>query len=240
MLIVEDLSVRYGEVQAVRGATLQVDEGEIVALIGPNGAGKTSLLSSIVGLVPPATGRIVFKGEQLAGRRTETIVAAGIGLVPEHRRLFPDLTVRENLLVGASTRRDRAAVADDIERLSERFPIIAQRMNQLAGLMSGGEAQQIAVARALMSRPQLVLLDEPSLGLAPIIVEEVFDLLAQLRDAGHTMLLVEQNAFQALELADRVYVMTGGEVTGGQAVGEMPDEQELIASYLGAAPTRSH
>ncbi len=234
MLTVEELTVRYGEVEAVRGANMGIDEGEIVALIGPNGAGKTSLLTAIVGLVPPAGGRISFEGQELTGRRTEEIVARGIGLVPEHRRLFADLSVRENLLLGAATRRDRRSIGMDIDAFAERFPIIGRRMNQPAGLLSGGEAQQVAIARALMSRPRLLLLDEPSLGLAPILVEEVFELLDRLRGDGHTMLVVEQNAYQALELASRVYVMSGGNLSGGDPIGEVPDEHELLQAYLGA------
>jgi branched-chain amino acid transport system ATP-binding protein len=236
MLLVEELTVRYGAIEAVRSASLRIDEGEIVALIGPNGAGKTTFLSAIVGLVETAGGRVALDGDDITGLRTEAIVRGGVGLVPEHRRLFADLTVRENLQLGAATRRDRAGIAQDIERMCARFSILGSRMDQQAGLMSGGEAQQLAIARALISRPRLLLLDEPSLGLAPIIVDEVFALLAELRAEGHTMLLVEQNAYQALELADRMYVMRSGELAGGEPVDGAPDEEALLEAYLGSAP----
>jgi branched-chain amino acid transport system ATP-binding protein len=232
MLSVENLTVRYGAIEAVRGISLRVDEGETVALVGPNGAGKTSVLNAIVSLVPAASGRIVFAGLDLTRKRTETIVRQGIALVPEHRRLFRNLTVRENLELGATVVGDGQ---DAKARLLERFPILAARIDQLAGYLSGGEAQQLAIARALVARPKLLLLDEPSLGLAPLIVEEVFRLIAELREQGMTILLVEQNAYVALEVADRAYVLRSGEIETERPARELLDEDALLRAYLGAA-----
>jgi branched-chain amino acid transport system ATP-binding protein len=230
LLAVDGLTVRYGAVEAVRSATLHVEQGETVALIGPNGAGKTTFLSAVVGLLPTAAGSVAFDGREITGMRTESIVRLGIGLVPEHRRLFRNLTVRENLDIAASARNGDA---EDRERLLERFPILRERSGQLAGYLSGGEAQQLAIARALVARPRLLLLDEPSLGLAPLIVDEVFELIAELREQGTTILLVEQNAYKALEVADRAYVMRTGELEGGGPAEGLLDEQELLRAYLG-------
>jgi branched-chain amino acid transport system ATP-binding protein len=232
MLSVESLTVRYGAVQAVRSVSLRVDEGETVALIGPNGAGKTSILNAIVGLVPAASGRITFAGDDLTGDRTESIVRRGIALVPEHRRLFRNLTVGENLELGATAGRGDGELR---ERLLGRFPILAARIDQQAGYLSGGEAQQLAIARALMAQPKLLLLDEPSLGLAPVLVEEVFRLVAELREQGMTILLVEQNAYMALDVADRAYVMRTGELEAERAASDLLDEDALLRTYLGAA-----
>jgi branched-chain amino acid transport system ATP-binding protein len=231
MLSVENLTVRYGAVEAVRAVSLRVGEGETVALVGPNGAGKTSVLSAIVGLVPAASGRIGFGGRELTGLRTEAIVRHGIALVPEHRRLFRNLTVRENLQLGATV---SGGDGDLREQLLGRFPILAQRIDQQAGYLSGGEAQQLAIARALISRPKLLLLDEPSLGLAPRLVEEVFRLVAELGEQGMTILLVEQNAYMALEVADRAYVMRTGELEAERVASELLDEDALLRTYLGA------
>jgi branched-chain amino acid transport system ATP-binding protein len=234
VLSVENLTVRYGAVEAVRAVSLRVDEGETVALVGPNGAGKTSVLNAIVGLAPTAGGRIVFRGQDITRMRTESIVRHGMALVPEHRRLFRNLTVRENLDLGATVAGDDRG--DDVRaRLLERFPILADRLDQQAGYLSGGEAQQLAIARALSARPKLLLLDEPSLGLAPLLVEEVFRLIAELREQGVTILLVEQNAYMALEVADRAYVMRTGELETEQAASELLDEDALLRAYLGAA-----
>lgn len=232
MLNVDRVRVRYGAIEAVRGATLEVGEGEVVALVGPNGAGKTSLLSAIVGLVPPVVGRIDFEGRDLTRMRTEDIVASGVGVVPEHRRLFADLTVRENLLLGASSRRDRSGIANDLAMVHDLFTVLKDRSEQRAGYLSGGEAQQVAIARALMGRPRLLLLDEPSLGLAPIVVDRVFEMLQRLKDDGLTMLLVEQNAFKALELADRAYVLRSGEISEGRPAREVAEDQDLVSAYL--------
>ena len=233
MLIVEDLSVRYGAVQAVSSASLRVDEGEIVSLIGSNGAGKTTLMSTIMGLVTPTSGHISFKGRQITNMATEAIVSSGISLVPERRRIFSPLTVRENLQLGAAVHRRSRDGANVLEELLEMFPILAERANQPAGYLSGGEAQQLAIARALMSRPQLLLLDEPSLGLAPQLVAAVFELIGTLRERGTTVLLVEQNAFQALEIADRAYVLRLGRIETERPAHELLDERQLLESYLG-------
>ena len=230
LLAVDGLTVRYGPVEAVRSATLHVEQGETVALIGPNGAGKTTFLSAVVGLLSPTTGSVAFDGREITGMRTESIVRLGIGLVPEHRRLFRNLTVRENLEIAAP---GGDGEEEDRERLLERFPILRERSDQLAGYLSGGEAQQLAVARALVARPRLLLLDEPSLGLAPLIVDEVFRLIGELREQGTTILLVEQNAYHALEVADRAYVMRTGELEGGGPADALLDEQELLRAYLG-------
>lgn len=236
MLTVDDVHVRYGAIEAVRGATLQVDEGEIVTLIGPNGAGKTSLINAVAGLVPAAAGRIVFEGRDVSRMQTEDIIAGGVGVVPEHRRLFGDLTVRENLLLGASSRRERPSAAD-LDRIYDHFPILKERSSQHAGYLSGGEAQQLALGRALMGKPRLLLLDEPSLGLAPIIVDRVFEMLRALRmEEGLTMLLVEQNAFKALELADRAYILSSGEISESRDAREVAAQDDLVSAYL-AAPT---
>jgi branched-chain amino acid transport system ATP-binding protein len=232
LLAVDGLTVRYGAVEAVRDATLHVERGETVAIIGPNGAGKTTFLSAVVGLLSPSAGSVTFDGKDITGMRTESIVRLGIGLVPEHRRLFRNLTVRENLEIAAS---GRDGEAEDRERLLERFPILRERSDQLAGYLSGGEAQQLAVARALVARPRLLLLDEPSLGLAPLVVDEVFALIAELHEQGTTILLVEQNAYKALDVADRAYVMRTGELEGGGAAGALLDEQGLLRAYLGGA-----
>lgn len=235
LLSVEDLVVRYGAVQALSGVSLRVDEGEIVSLIGSNGAGKTTLMSTVMGLMSPAGGSVRFDGDDITGHPTESIVASGISLVPERRRLFAPLTVRENLQLGAAVHRRSGPQDGLLEELLEMFPILAGRTNQPAGFLSGGEAQQLAIARALMSRPRLLLLDEPSLGLAPQLVSSVFELIRTLRDRGTTILLVEQNAFQALDVADRAYVLRIGRIEAERPARELLDERQLLESYLGKA-----
>jgi len=215
----------------VRGISLHVDEGELVGLIGPNGAGKTTTLSSIVGVVPVASGSITFEGRPLAGTSPEAIVRGGIALVPEGRRIFGRLTVEENLRLGATGRSD-ADVGRDAAEMMERFPILERYRSSPAGKLSGGEQQQLAIARALMSRPRLLLMDEPSLGLAPLMVNRVFELIAELRSEGMTTLLVEQNARRTLKGADRTYVLQNGtlqfETTAGQA-----DVEHVEQHYFG-------
>lgn len=237
MLAVEGLTVRYGAVEAVRSVSLRVDEGEIIALIGPNGAGKTTTLSAIMGLVRASEGHITFEGSDITHLPTEAIVARGISLVPERRRLFAHLTVRENLQLGATVHRRRARADGLLEDLLELFPVLAERMEQQAGFLSGGEAQQLAIARALMSRPRLLLLDEPSLGLAPKLVTAVFQLIRDLHARGTTVLLVEQNAFQALEIAQRAYVLRTGQIEIERTASELLDERLLLDSYLGTVPS---
>jgi branched-chain amino acid transport system ATP-binding protein len=233
MLRVDDLRVHYGRITALRGVSFHVDEGEVVGMIGPNGAGKTTTLSTIVGFVAPAGGTITFEGRSIAGDAPERIVRRGITLVPEGRRIFSTLTVEENLLMGATIRRREAG--PDVERLLERFPILRTYFRQAAGKLSGGEQQQLAIARALLSRPKLLLLDEPSLGLSPLMVDLVFEVLDGLRQEGVTILLVEQNARRTLEFADRTYVLRNGgiELEGTRASLRELEKGEMEAAFLG-------
>lgn len=232
MLKVEDIHVYYGEVHAVKGLSFTVEEGEILTLIGANGAGKSSTIKAIVGLTPVRRGRIVLDGQLLSGRSPQQIVTLGVGYVPEGRRVFPYMTVEDNLLVGAYTRRD-PDIHKDLAAIYDRFENLARRRHALAGTLSGGEQQMLAIGRALMSRPRLLLLDEPSLGLAPTMVEAVFDLIRQLNEAGTTILLVEQNARGALTLAHRgVLLETGQAVLAGSAADLLHDPR-VHAVYMG-------
>jgi branched-chain amino acid transport system ATP-binding protein len=235
LLQVQGLTARYGPIVAVREAELRVEEGEIVALLGANGAGKTSTLGAIVGLVPSREGRVELDGEDVSRLPTEALVRQGVGLVPEGRRLFSRLTVAENLAIGAATRaRRRQEVARDLARLLELFPVLAERLGQPAGLLSGGEQQQLAIARALMARPRLLLLDEPTLGLAPKLVRLLFELIAHLRDEeGVTVLLVEQNVHQALETCDRAYLIRSGRIEGEGTPAELRRTTGVEQAYLG-------
>ncbi len=234
MLEVRDLEIRYGSVVAVDGISLDVKEGEIVCLIGPNGVGKTTTLLSIAGLVRPASGKIKFFERHLLHLRPEKIVRLGISLVPEGRWILGEMTVHENLLMGAYSRKaDWATIAGDIERVCETFPILRQRSRQLAGTLSGGEQQMLAIARALMARPRLLLMDEPSLGLAPLIIEEIFRVIKELHARGTTILLVEQNAHQALQIADRAYVMEVGRIILSGPAAELREHALLKKAYLG-------
>ena len=207
MLKVEGLVCRYGKVAAVRELSIEVNQGELVSLIGANGAGKTTTLKAISGVLAPAAGRIVFLGEDIARASPRRILQLGIAHCPEGRRVFPHMSVLENLEMGSYLRTDASAIAADMERLLERFPILHERRNQAAGTLSGGEQQMLAISRALMSRPKLVLFDEPSLGLAPNLVERTFEIIKGIRAQGVTVVMVEQNAFAALELSDRAYVL---------------------------------
>jgi len=233
LLKVSGLVVRYGAVTAVRGVDLSVDDGEIVSIVGPNGAGKTSLVSAIAGIVPPAAGSIAFAGMPLAGIALEDVVAQGIALVPEGRHIFASLTVTENLLLGATARRDAGGVRADIDRSFAVFPILGERRRQPAGQLSGGEQQQLAIARALLSRPRLLMLDEPSLGLAPAIVDQVYVLLRSVRDQGVTILLIEQNAERVFGISDRVHVMSGGEFGLSGSAAEIRADRRFDAAYFG-------
>ena len=233
LLSVSGLVVRYGAIIAVRGVELSVGRGEVVAIVGPNGAGKTSLLSAIAGIVTLAAGSVTFKGETLTGTALEGVVRKGIALVPEGRRIFASLTVLENLMLGATIRRDADGVKADIEESFETFPILGARRKQPAGQLSGGEQQQLAIARALLSRPKLLMLDEPSLGLAPTIVDQVYALLGTIRDRGVSILLVEQNAERAFALADRVHIMNGGMFGLGGTPAELKGHQNFDAAYFG-------
>jgi len=237
LLAVEGLSVAYGPVVAVQDLSLTVAPGEIVAVLGPNGAGKTTLLRTIAGALKPASGTITFEGQRLGGRAPEDVVRRGISLVPEGRHVFPGLSTRENLEVGAISRRDAGVIAEDLERTFSMFPILRERADQPAGTLSGGEQQQLAIGRALMASPRLILLDEPSLGLAPIVVDQIFALITELRAQGSTLLVVEQNVHRALEVADRAYVLAVGRlVTQGRA-SELATG-EIERTYLGLSETR--
>jgi branched-chain amino acid transport system ATP-binding protein len=233
MLEVDHLTTRYGPIEAVRDVSLHVNEGEIVAILGPNGAGKSTILGSIMGLVQPAAGKVHFLGRDVTGLEPEAMVRAGVGLVPEGRRLFKELTVTDNLRLGAATRKDKEAARRDLETMFELFPILKERRTQLSGLLSGGEAQQLAIARTIMTAPRLLCLDEPSLGLAPRLVDAVFELLRDLRKRGYTILLVEQNALQVLEFADRAYVLRNGQIQMEAKAESMQDEKALLQAYLG-------
>ena len=232
MLEVKNLSVKYGEIQALRGISLQVAAGRIIAVVGANGAGKTTLMMTLGGLLKPAGGEITLDGKPYPGKPYE-ILAQGICLVPERRRLYANLTVRENLLMGAFLRRDKAEIAADMEKMFELFPVMKQRITQYAGTLSGGEQQMVAIARGLMSRPRLLLLDEPSLGLAPLLVKTVFEKIQEIKAGGMTILLAEQNAFQALEMADDAFVLETGKIIlsgSGEALISDPLVQQ---AYLG-------
>jgi branched-chain amino acid transport system ATP-binding protein len=236
ILRVRDLVVSYGAVSALRGVSLQVGRGEVVALLGANGAGKSTMLRTISGLMLPKSGEIRFLGQRIDGIPSARIVRLGLAHSPEGRRLFGSLTVAENLRLGASTRSDRSGIEADRERLYALFPVLKERSRQQAATLSGGEQQMVALARALVARPKLLLLDEPSLGIAPIIMQQIFASLAELKSSGVTMLLVEQNMSIALDLADRAYVLRTGEVSlEGDARELKTNYEEVAAAYLGAS-----
>lgn len=232
MLSLDALEVRYGSVAAVRDLTLHVMRGEIVGLIGPNGAGKSTTLHAIMGLVPIQSGTVRLGGASLRGRRPETIARAGIALVPEGRRIFSQLTVEENLRLGLAGRRDRAGAEAAIERVVEMFPILGEFRRRRAGGLSGGQQQQLAIGRALVADPDVLLLDEPSLGLAPKIVDVVFDALREIRDAGVTVLLVEQRAQRTVALADRTYLVANGELRLTLGPDDAGETERMVAAYL--------
>ena len=233
LLRLENLHAAYGPIAALRGLDLVVGPGELVCLIGANGAGKSSTLRAISGLLPPAQGRIVFDGREIQGEGPATILKAGIAHCPEGRRVFPYLTVEENLAMGAYVRRDRSAIAADVDEVCRHFPILAERRRQMAGTLSGGEQQMLAIARALMARPRLILFDEPSLGLAPTMVETTFAIIADIRRRGTTVLMVEQNAYAALRMADRAYVMETGRIVLEGAARDLLDDDHVRRAYLG-------
>jgi branched-chain amino acid transport system ATP-binding protein len=232
LLTVEKLNVRYGAVAAVRDLSLTVGRGELVALLGPNGAGKSSTINALTGLVP-AAGRVTFDGRDLSRTRTEDRIRAGLTSTPEGRHIFANLTVAENLRLGAATRRDAHGVRQDIDRFLGLFPVLGERYGQAAGTLSGGEQQMLAIARSLMSRPRLLLLDEPSLGLAPKIVVQIFDFIGRLKQEGLTILVVEQNATQGLRFADRVYVMSSGALRYAGPPSGLAGENGLLDLYMG-------
>jgi branched-chain amino acid transport system ATP-binding protein len=234
VLTVEGLTCRYGKVTAVSDLSLEVHKGELVTLIGANGAGKTTTLKAISGLVPPAGGRLIFEGEDITTASARRILQLGIAHCPEGRRVFPHMTVIENLQMGCHLRRDSRDVAADMTNFFDRFPILYDRRTQTAGTLSGGEQQMLAIARALMSRPKLVMFDEPSLGLAPNTIDRVFEVIKGIQAAGVTVIMVEQNAFAALELSDRSYVIEQGRLALTGTARDLLENPQVKAAYLGA------
>lgn len=233
ILHVEDLNVYYGSIHAVKGISFDVEEGEIVTLIGANGAGKSTTLNTVAGLLKPREGKIEFEGESLLGIPPHKIVSRGMALCPEGRRVFLQMSVRDNLEMGAFTRTDSAEVADSLEMVFDRFPRLKEREGQSAGTLSGGEQQMLAMGRALMSKPRLLMLDEPSMGLAPILVQEIFNIIKSLHDMGTTVLLVEQNARMALSIADRAYVLETGHVSMSGDAADLANDERVKQAYLG-------
>ncbi len=233
MLRVEDINVYYGAIHAIKGISLDVPDGEIVALIGSNGAGKSTTLRTISGLMRPKKGRIMYDGEDITGVPAHKIVGKGLCQVPEGRHVFANMTVLENLELGAYLRNDKDGIAKDMEAVFEKFPRLLERKNQIAGTLSGGEQQMLAMARALMSRPKLLLLDEPSMGLAPLLVKEIFNIIKEINASGTTVLLVEQNANMALSIADKAYVLETGRITLNGTAAELASSEEVRKAYLG-------
>lgn len=233
MLELDDVHVRYGNIRALQGVSLTVAQGELVALIGSNGAGKTTVLRTISGLLRPSAGTIAFEGNDITRASTDRIVALGISQCPEGRRIFGGLSVGENLRLGAVARRDKGAAAADLEMVLTLFPLLRERLGQSGGTLSGGEQQMLAIGRALMSRPRLLLLDEPSLGLAPLMVERIFGTIAELKAQGRTILLVEQNVHHALDIADRAYVLETGRITLDGPAELLRRNPKVEQSYLG-------
>ena len=233
MLEVKNLEVYYGVICALKGISFEVNEGEIVSLIGANGAGKTTMMQSVVGLIPKKSGSVIFEGQDITKTPCHKIVQLGMTQVPEGRRIFQELSVYENLMMGAYTMKDQQRFKADLESTFERFPRLKERRNQIAGTLSGGEQQMLAMSRALMSHPKLLMLDEPSMGLAPILVDQVFDIIKELHASGTTILLVEQNATKALQIADRAYVMETGNITLSGTGADLASSDEVRKAYLG-------
>jgi len=233
MLKIDNINVYYGAIHALKGISVEVNVGEIVTLIGANGAGKSTILRTISGLLKPKTGTISFEGQSIAGMAAQEIVKLSISQVPEGRRVFSNMTVLENLELGAYIRKDNKEIKEDIEKIFDRFPQLTKRRSQLAGTMSGGEQQMLAIGRALMSRPRLLLLDEPSMGLAPLLVREIFSIIKEINATGTTVLLVEQNAHMALSIAHRAYVLETGRITLAGDAKELAASEEVRKAYLG-------
>ena len=233
MLEITDLSTAYGKIEALKGVSLSARAGQVTCLLGPNGAGKSTLMLTLAGILKPQRGSVKFEGEELVGKTPADIVSRGLALVPENRLVFPALTVRENLMAGAYKRHDRAGIKDDIEHMFERFPRLKERVEQYAGTLSGGEQQMLAVARALMSRPRLLLMDEPSVGLAPLVVAEIFSIIRQLHAEGVSIFLVEQNALQALQVAHYGIVLETGKIKMHGPAGDLLRSDEIRKAYLG-------
>ncbi|MFC5472485.1 ABC transporter ATP-binding protein [Paraherbaspirillum soli] len=235
LLQIDQLVAAYGKIEALKGVSLSVAAGSVTCLLGPNGAGKTTLMMTIAGLLRPRSGTICFDGRELTGQPPHAVVAQGIALVPEQRLLFPSMSVRDNLLAGAYSRNDKQQIAADLARMLARFPRLKERAGQRAGTLSGGEQQMLALARALMSRPKLLLLDEPSLGLAPLVVEDIFRLIVEISTEGTSILLVEQNAQMALKLAHHVYLIEQGRISYSGAPAQLAADQLVQRAYLGSA-----
>lgn len=233
MLRVEDINVYYGAIHAIKGISLNVPDGEIVALIGSNGAGKSTTLRTISGLMKPKTGRIIYEDRDISGMSAHKIVSLGLCQVPEGRHVFANMTVMENLELGAYLRKDKDGIAKDLEDVFNKFPRLLERKNQLSGTLSGGEQQMLAMGRALMSRPKLLLLDEPSMGLAPLLVKEIFNIIKEINASGTTVLLVEQNANMALSIADKAYVLETGRITLSGTAQELASSEAVRKAYLG-------
>ncbi|MDE7234636.1 MAG: ABC transporter ATP-binding protein [Ruminiclostridium sp.] len=233
MLEIHDLEVNYGVIKAIRGVSFEVGQGEVIALIGANGAGKTTILHTVTGLIPAKHGSILFNGKELTKTPAHKIVSMGMAHVPEGRRVFQQLTVYENLMMGAYTRKDKAEVAESLKSVYERFPRLEERRTQIAGTLSGGEQQMLAMGRALMSKPSIILMDEPSMGLSPLYVNEIFDIIQKIRAGGTTVLLVEQNAKKALSIADRAYVLETGTIKLSGAASDLINDESIKKAYLG-------
>lgn len=233
MLEVHDLQVYYGVIQAIKGVSFHVDKGEVVALIGANGAGKTTILHTLTGLIAPKSGKIEYEGKNITKVPGYKIVSMGMAHVPEGRRVFSQLTVYQNLKLGAYTRKSKKEINETLETVYERFPRLEERKNQIAGTLSGGEQQMLAMGRALMSHPQIILMDEPSMGLSPIFVNEIFDIIREVSESGTTVLLVEQNAKKALSIADRAYVLETGSITMDGKAEDLLNDEAVQKAYLG-------
>ena len=233
MLEIKDLKVSYGMIQAIKGISFEVNKGEVIALIGANGAGKTTILHTITGLLSADSGSVTYEGKDITRMPGHKIVSMGIAHVPEGRRVFANMTVLQNLKLGAYTRKDKAEIAETLEMVYTRFPRLKERKNQLAGTLSGGEQQMLAMGRALMSHPQIILMDEPSMGLSPIFVNEIFDIIEEVSKSGTTVLLVEPNAKKALSIADRAYVLETGNVVLDGKASELLDNDSIKKAYLG-------
>ncbi len=233
LLEVKDLQVFYGVIQALKGISFEVDKGEIVTLIGANGAGKTTTMQTIIGLIPSKSGSIHYNEKEITKMPSHKIVASGISQVPEGRRIFQELSVYDNLMLGAYLQKDQKRIKDDIENVFDQFPILGERRTQIAGTLSGGEQQMLAMSRALMAHPTLLMMDEPSMGLSPLLVSQVFDIIKDMNDKGITILLVEQNAEKALKIADRAYVLETGAITASGTGAELASSPEIRKAYLG-------
>ena len=233
LLEIKDLEVNYGVIKAIKGVSVDVNEGEIIALIGANGAGKTTILHTITGLIQAKKGSIVFDGKELTKTPPHKIVSMGMAHVPEGRRIFQQLSVLENLKLGAYTRKDKSEIASTLKMVYERFPRLEERKNQVAGTLSGGEQQMLAMGRALMSKPRIILMDEPSMGLSPLLVSEIFDIIKVINESGTTVLLVEQNAKKALSIADRAYVLETGNITLSGDAKDLINDESVKKAYLG-------